>query len=53
MPPHHEVTEFWLKVVGVFVALIALTITWRTHAERATFEMIDCWRRTWWKALPL
>jgi hypothetical protein len=41
VPPQHEVIEFWLKVFGVFGALIALTVTWRTHAERATFEMID------------
>jgi hypothetical protein len=33
--------EFWLKVLGVIGGLFALILTWRTHAERATFEMID------------
>jgi hypothetical protein len=40
MPVHPEV-EFWLKVVGGIGVLIALTLTWRTHTERATFDMID------------
>jgi hypothetical protein len=33
--------EFWLKLLGVIGALGALALTWRTHAQRATFEMID------------
>jgi len=41
MPGPHDTIEFWLKVVGVIGALFALSLTWRTHAERATFEMID------------
>ena len=41
MPFHHEAIEFWLKVFSVPAALIALVVTWRTHADRTTFEMID------------
>jgi hypothetical protein len=41
VPLHHEAIEFWLKVFSVPAALIALIVTWRTHADRATFEMID------------
>lgn len=41
MPIHAEAYEFWIKVLGVIGALAALTLTWRTHAERATFDMID------------
>jgi hypothetical protein len=35
------VAEFWIKVVGAIAVVTALLLTWRTHAERATFEMID------------
>ena len=51
MPVHHVVDslsyfsrddiEFWLKVLAVIGGLGALLLTWRTHAQRATFEMID------------
>jgi hypothetical protein len=33
--------EPWLKVVGAVAVIFALLLTWRTHAERTTFEMID------------
>jgi hypothetical protein len=50
MPLHHIDTlshfsrddfEFWLKVLGGFGVLLAVLLTWWTHAQRATFEMID------------
>jgi hypothetical protein len=31
----------WLKVIGALSFLGAWFLTWRTHSERATFEMID------------
>jgi hypothetical protein len=47
MPDHAEV-EFWLKVLGVVGALVALTLTWRAHAERTTFEMIERLYALWY-----
>ncbi len=35
------IVEFWLKVIGAIGVFFALIMTYRTHAERATFEMID------------
>jgi hypothetical protein len=40
LPTPSEI-EFGVKIFGVIGALAALTLTWRTHAERATFDMID------------
>jgi len=39
--PLHPAIEFWLKVFTVLAALVAMVVTWRTHADRTTFEMID------------
>jgi len=36
-----DIVELVLKVFGAIGVIIALFLTWRTHAERATFEMID------------
>lgn len=36
-----NVTELILQVLGAVGIITALFLTWRTHAERATFEMID------------
>ncbi len=41
MPENLAVTEFAIKVIGAIGVIFALLMTWRTHAERATFEMID------------
>jgi hypothetical protein len=35
------IVEFALKVIGSFAVIVALFLTWRTHSQRATFDMID------------
>jgi hypothetical protein len=36
-----QIVDFTIKVAGSILALTALFLTWRTHSERTTFEMID------------
>ena len=36
-----DIVELVLKVLGAIGIIVALFLTWRTHAERATFDMID------------
>jgi hypothetical protein len=38
---NYQIAEFWIKVITLVGAVVALFLTWRTHAERARFEMID------------
>jgi len=37
----YETWEFWLKIVAAAAVIPTLFLTWWTHRQRSTFEMID------------
>ena len=39
--PSPEVADVDIKIVAVLVAVLALLVTWRVHAQRVFFDMID------------